>query len=338
MKYFITGHTGFKGTWLSLLLMERGHEVSGFSLEPEPGSLFEIAKVEKLISDNRYGDIRDRESIHKAIGEVSPNVVVHMAAQPLVRRSYQEPSYTYEVNVNGTLHVLEASTTQDVESTLIVTTDKVYKNNETKKRYVEEDPLGGHDPYSNSKAMADLLTQSWIETNRDSRIAIARAGNVIGGGDVSQDRLFPDLIRSYSANKVPKLRYPNAVRPWQHVLDCLNGYTKIIDKLLEGGGLGSWNIGPSEEAFNPVSRVADEVAKRWGSNQAWSMDEGENPPEASLLMLNPSKAQRELGWSDKYDFVHSVMITTDWYKDVLKGADPLQRTILDIREFEKSTG
>ncbi len=250
MHYLITGHTGFKGPWLVLLLLSRGHQVSGLALNPDDGSLFQRAGLtEHLVSDFRV-DIRDAEATAAAVKAAAPDVVVHMAAQSLVRESYRNPRYTYETNAIGTLNVLEAvGATPSVRAHVVITTDKVYRNVDQEAGYVETDPLGGDDPYSASKAMADLLAQSWIRSFPGVPTAIARGGNVIGGGDVSHDRLLPDLVAAYADGRAPQLRFPRAVRPWQHVLDCLNGYLVLADALLTGSGLGQWNFGPGRDSF-----------------------------------------------------------------------------------------
>jgi CDP-glucose 4,6-dehydratase len=222
MHYLLTGHTGFKGTWLSLLLSSAGHEVSGISLNPVEGSLFSRVRPRDLLNADVRLDIRDAAAVHEQIARIAPDVVIHLAAQPLVRESYRDPRGTFDTNVWGTINVLEATRrTESVQATLIVTTDKVYRNDGRSTGYVESDPLGGHDPYSASKAMADLATQSWRASYPGTPIAIARAGNVIGGGDVSPDRLMPDLIAAFATGTPARIRNPRAIRPWQHVLDCL---------------------------------------------------------------------------------------------------------------------
>ena len=335
MHFLITGHTGFKGTWLSLVLLQRGHLVSGISLEPEVGSLFQQAGIGKLLHNDVRCDIRESTKLSSQFKQINPDVVIHLAAQALVRESYKNPKDTFEVNAIGTLNVLNASQQiSDLKAQLIITTDKVYKNIGKTSGYVETDALGGQDPYSASKAMADIATQSWLSSFENPTTAIARAGNVIGGGDVCADRLIPDLISSYSSGLTPKLRAPNSVRPWQHVLDCLNGYLMLVDALIDRKADGAWNFGPDENQFKTVADVADIAGEVWDAEKSWESDLGNHPHEASLLMLNSNKARTELGWSDKLSFEESVQWTIDWYKNVHNGSDPLEETLKNIRSFE----
>ena len=336
MHYLVTGHTGFKGAWLTVLLLSRGHRVSGLALDPADGSLFERAGLAgQLVHDCRV-DIRDAEATAAAVSAAAPDVVVHMAAQPLVLESYRTPRYTYETNAFGTLSVLEAvAAAPSARALVIVTTDKVYRDNDQEVGYVETDALGGDDPYSASKAMADLLAQSWIHSFPGVPTAIARAGNVIGGGDVSRDRLLPDLIAAYSQGQAPRLRSPRAVRPWQHVLDCLNGYLTLVDALLAGSGHGEWNFGPGRDSFIEVGQVATLVAELWGSGAQWELDDAKHPHEVNLLALDTSKAQRELGWRNQLGSHNGVTWTVDWERRVRAGADPLTVTREQIAEFAK---
>lgn len=335
MHFLITGHTGFKGTWLSLVLHQRGHLVSGISLEPEVGSLFQQAGIGKLLHNDVRCDIRESTKLSSQFKQINPDVVIHLAAQALVRESYKNPKDTFEVNAIGTLNVLNASQQiSDLKAQLIITTDKVYKNIGKTSGYVETDALGGQDPYSASKAMADIATQSWLSSFENPATAIARAGNVIGGGDVCADRLMPDLISSYSSGLTPKLRAPNSVRPWQHVLDCLNGYLTLVDALIDDNAHGAWNFGPDENQFKTVADVADIAGGIWGVEKSWENDLGNHPHEASLLMLNSNKVRTELGWSDKLSFEESVQWTIDWYKNVHNGNDPFEETLKNIRSFE----
>ncbi|WP_343575639.1 CDP-glucose 4,6-dehydratase [Mycobacterium sp.] len=336
MHYLVTGHTGFKGAWLTLLLVSRGHRVSGLALDPVEGSLFKRARLaSQLVHDCRV-DIRDAEGTAAAVSAAAPDVVVHMAAQPLVRESYRKPRDTYETNAIGTLSVLEAvAATPSVRAHLVVTTDKVYRNVDQEVGYVETDPLGGNDPYSASKAMADLLAQSWIRSFSGVPTAIARAGNVVGGGDISRDRLLPDLTAAYARGQTPRLRFPHAVRPWQHVLDCLNGYLTLADALLAGVGQGQWNFGPGPDSFVEVGQVATLAAELWGGGAHWELDHGEHPHEAKLLALDTSKAQRDLGWHNRLGFHDALAWTVDWERRVRAGADPLMVTRDQIAAFAK---
>lgn len=337
MHYLITGHTGFKGSWLSLLLLQRGHRVSGLSLDPLPGALFERARLGELLEHDLRVDIRDAAATAQAIASIAPDAVIHMAAQPLVRESYRSPRATFETNVMGTLNVIEGvQRTGSVRAHVVVTTDKVYRNVNQAAGYREMDPLGGDDPYSSSKAMADILTQSWVRSFPGVPTALARAGNVIGGGDVSPDRLLPDLLASFAIGRTPLLRYPQAVRPWQHVLDCLNGYLTLADALLAGGGRGEWNFGPSRQSFVDVAHLADLVAEFWGDGAGWTTDVGDHPHEATLLALDASKAERELGWHNRLSVRDSVAWTVSWEKDIRMGKDPRDITLAQIVAFEKA--
>ena len=336
MHYLITGHTGFKGAWLSLWLNSLGHEVSGISLDPIPNSLFDRANVSEAIQNDFRIDIRKSNEVKSALLQAKPDVVFHMAAQPLVRESYADPRYTFETNVMGTLSLLEAvSSVDSVKAHVVVTTDKVYRNINQVAGYVEDDALGGHDPYSSSKAMADLLTQSWISSFPGAPTTIVRAGNVIGGGDVSKDRLMPDLISAYMNNKVPTLRYPNAVRPWQHVLDCLNGYLMVSKSLLSGNEHRMMNIGPDQESFVTVAKVAELVASQLSVEPNWNVSESSEPHEAGLLSLDASLAKSALGWHDKLKFTDSVNWTTSWYQKVDAKESARDVTLTQIKDFLK---
>lgn len=334
MHYLITGHTGFKGAWLSLWLNSLGHEVSGISLDPIPDSLFDRANVSELIQNDFRIDIRKSDEVKSAMQQVKPDVVFHMAAQPLVRESYADPRYTFETNVMGTLSLLEAVTnTPSVKAHVVVTTDKVYRNINQVAGYVESDPLGGFDPYSSSKAMADLLTQSWISSFPGAPTTIVRAGNVIGGGDISKDRLMPDLISAYMNNKVPTLRYPNSVRPWQHVLDCLNGYLMVSESLLSGNEHPMMNIGPDKESFVTVAKVAELVASQLSVEPNWNLSESSEPHEAGLLSLDASLAKSVLSWHDKLKFTDSVNWTTSWHQKVASNENARNVSLMQIEDF-----
>ena len=335
MHYLITGHTGFKGAWLSLLLRERGHRVSGISLEPIRDSLFTSSNIATFFENDIRCDITDLHKLKREFGAIEADVVIHLAAQALVRESYKDPLETFETNVIGTLNVLKASQEiANLKAQLIVTTDKVYKNIGKASGYVETEALGGQDPYSASKAMADIATQSWISSFENAPTAIARAGNVVGGGDVCADRLIPDLIHSYSSGVTPKLRAPNSVRPWQHVLDCLNGYLMLVDAVMQKKSVGAWNFGPDENQSKTVADVSNIAGTVWGVEKNWENDLGNHPHEASILRLNSNKARAELGWSDKLNFEESIKWTINWYKNVNAGSDPLEETLKNIREFE----
>ncbi len=335
MHYLVTGHTGFKGAWLTLWLSSRGHRVSGLALDPLPGALYETARVAELVANDYRIDIRDAAATKRVVADSGADVVLHLAAQPLVRESYRAPRETIETNVIGTLNMLEAvAAAETVKAHLVITTDKVYRNVDQAEGYVESDSLGGHDPYSASKAMADLLTQSWVASFPGAPTAIARAGNVIGGGDVSPDRLLPDLLTSFARGTPALIRYPDAVRPWQHVLDCLAGYLELTDRLLAGGGAGAWNFGPGRESFVPVRTIADLAAESWGEGASWTGDGSEHPHEANLLALNASKAELELGWHNRLPFPASLDWTVQWQRRVNDGADVRAVTLEQIAAFE----
>jgi CDP-glucose 4,6-dehydratase len=332
----VTGHTGFKGSWLSLWLAHRGHRVSGVALDPQPGSLFDLAEVSSVLDRDLRIDVRDPGAVRHAMQVTEPDVVVHMAAQPLVRASYLDPRLTFEANVMGTLSVLEAvAAAPSVSAQVIVTTDKVYRNIGQSHGYVEGDALGGDDPYSASKAMADIMVASWVRSFGGCPTAVARAGNVIGGGDVSADRLLPDLLRAFSIGEVAHLRYPGAVRPWQHVLDCLNGYLALIEALVAGEGTGAWNFGPSASSFRTVGEVADLASASWGPGASWTSVAGEHPHEAELLTLDASRAIDELSWSNRLQFDDAVSWTVEWSKKVGSGSDARAVTMEQIRAFEE---
>ena len=318
MHYLITGHTGFKGSWLSLQLSLLGHKVSGISLDPEENSLFKQAELSEIFENDVRVDIRDSKKLEHAVNRANPDVLIHLAAQPLVRESYRIPVETFEINVIGTLNVLEATRNlENLKAALIITTDKVYKNLNHLRGYLESDELGGHDPYSASKAAADLATQSWRASFSTFPISIARAGNVIGGGDWAKDRLIPDLVNSYSNRLTPVVRNPDSIRPWQHVLDCLNGYLLLIERMISDGISGQWNFGPSLESKFRVLDVVSEFSRHWGVEPGggFELDAAKGPYEASYLLLDSSKARKELNWSDRLDFQTAIKMTAEWYKE-----------------------
>jgi len=314
MRYLITGHTGFKGSWLSLMLHLQGHVVSGISLNPPKNSLFEKAGLKKIMGFDFRIDIRDLGSLNKAIAAIQPEVIIHLAAQSLVRESYRNPLETFETNLMGTLNLLEASKKADnLRATLIVTTDKVYKNVNKISGYIESDELGGWDPYSASKAAADLATQSWVKCFGRAPVSIARSGNVIGGGDFASDRIIPDLIKAISKNEMAVIRYPEAIRPWQHVLDCLNGYTTLIERMISSGLEGQWNFGPSLVEKYTVADLIEKFTRSCGIEKTiWTRDKTQQPYESSYLLLDSTKARELLNWKEFLDFQNSVDWTADW--------------------------
>ena len=335
MKFLVTGHTGFKGSWLVIWLKMQGHEVYGIALDPLPSDLFLVANLEKMVDRDLRSDIRDFEKLESFFQEVKPDVVIHLAAQAIVSESYKNPMATYETNVLGTLNVLKAiHSVKSSKANIIVTTDKVYFNNNMQKPYLESDSLGGRDPYSSSKAMADTLAQTWGKNFPELRIAIARAGNVIGGGDTSTDRLIPDLIAAFKSDTFPSLRYPKSIRPWQHVLDCLAGYLCLIEAMINSELGGEWNFGPTSGNFKTVEEVTLQAGLFWGiSDQTWKVQREDVFPEATMLALDSTKAKTLLGWEGKLNFENSIKFTIDWYKQVHNGGDPLNVTRKQIETF-----
>ncbi len=334
MHYFLTGHTGFKGAWLTLMLTEQGHTVSGMSLDPVPGALYERADIGRRVNNDIRGDIRDAAVVAATLKGDRPDVVIHLAAQPLVRESYREPRATVETNVNGTLNVLQAVSDLDsVEALLVITTDKVYRNIDTPVGYREQDALGGGDPYSASKAMADILVQSWTASFPGPPTAIARAGNVIGGGDASEDRLLPDLVRAFAAQQPAAIRLPEAVRPWQHVLDCLHGYQLLVEALRGGRGEGAWNFGPGPTSFATVADVSQRAARAWGGSAQVITDDGPHPHEAGLLTLDSTHARQELGWSDRLTLDDAIAWTVAWEKSVRSDSTALATSVAQLQDF-----
>ena len=317
MKLLITGHTGFKGAWLTMLATQLGHSVSGISLPPTSKSLYTEANCSKLLAHDLHIDIRNLSEISKAVEKINPEVVVHLAAQALVLESYNRPLETIEVNVLGTANVIQASSyASNLVGSLIITSDKVYKNMETGIPFVETDPLGGNDPYSASKAAADLLTQSWRISNSTKPIGIARAGNVIGGGDWSNNRLIPDLVKAFDNFETPSIRNPSATRPWQHVLDCLNGYMMLIDSISDPKFSSEWNFGPQTYEMHTVAEVAHEFSKIYNKAvTGFSVEEVSNRTESKKLAVNSDKARKQLGWSERYSFLESIEATAKWYLD-----------------------
>ena len=300
--FFITGHTGFKGAWATMLLSTLGHEVSGFALEPDEESLFNRADVGTKLSQDIRGDIRDQNQLISAMKTIKPDYVLHFAAQALVLEGYRQPRYTYETNVIGTLNVLEATAATDsVRAQLIVTTDKVYRNQGLSQTFCENDPLGGKDPYSASKAAADLLAQERLKSADSKPGAIARAGNVIGAGDYAKNRLLPDLVRAVQANTSIAVRSPKATRPWQHILDCLNGYLTLLQAIEIKDASGPWNFGPGATSSKSVSDVL-EISKNIVNFTISRPDSASvNLAEEPFLSLDSSKARESLNWQDYID-------------------------------------
>lgn len=321
-RVLVTGHTGFKGGWLGFWLRHLGADVHGFSLAPPTTpSFFEVMGMGRHVNDQR-GDVRDLTRVQAAVTSAAPDVVFHLAAQPLVRQSYADPVETYATNVMGTVHVLEAiRKTTTVRAAVIITTDKCYENKEWLWGYRENDRLGGRDPYSNSKACAELVTSAYIRSffgDGNVAVATARAGNVIGGGDWAADRLLPDLVAGFNDRRTVRLRNPNATRPWQHVLDPLAGYLQLAERLWDSAGSlvdgDGWNFGPSEGDARSVSFIADRAAALWGSPATWETDGGSHPHEAGLLGLDCAKAHTLLRWKPRLDLESALSWAVDWYR------------------------
>jgi len=340
---FLTGHTGFKGGWMTALLNKLGARVTGYALAPEPGpSLFEAARIGDLAEASIIADIRDGAGLKQAMRAAEPEVVFHLAAQALVRRAYAQPDETFETNVMGTLRVLEAvRATPSVRAVVVVTSDKVYDNREWPWPYRETDPLGGKEPYGASKAASEMVVQAYrhsyfSDPERPVAIAMARAGNVIGGGDWAVDRLVPDAMRAFAANTPLVVRNPSAVRPWQHVLEPLVGYIRLADVLLDGLIVpddGGFNFGPATDDARAVSVVADVLAMRWGSGACWTRDPAAHPYEARLLEVDSSRARSVIGWSPRWSLDMGLARTVEWYRALNADADMRRVTVDQIELY-----
>jgi CDP-glucose 4,6-dehydratase len=338
----ITGHTGFKGSWLTLWLRRLGAQVTGLSLAPqtEP-SLF------KLIFEDepaQYADIRDLDKVRASIASARPQIVFHMAAQALVHPSYRDPVETYATNVMGTVHLLEAVREVDfVEAVVIVTSDKSYENKEWLWAYRETEPMGGHDPYSSSKGCAELVTSAYRTSffgaagGHRCRVASARAGNVIGGGDWAPDRLIPDIMRSFGDGRPVEIRRPHSIRPWQHVLEPLSGYIRLAECLASEDGPAfaeGWNFGPPDEDCRPVSYIVNKLASSWGKGASWFLTDRSQPHEASFLKVDASKARARLGWNSRLRLDEALAWTTEWYRTQLDGKAAVSITDAQIERYE----
>lgn len=337
-RVLVTGHTGFKGSWLSLWLHALGADVAGFALPPpsEP-SLFAEARIDELIT-HYEGDVRDLTAVRAVVEAARPEMIFHLAAQPLVRLSYREPVETYATNVMGTVHVLEAARrTPDVAAIVCVTSDKCYENREWIWPYRENDPMGGHDPYSSSKGCAELVAAAYRSSffAQGPALATVRAGNVIGGGDWATDRLIPDLIRAFEAGASPLIRSPDSVRPWQHVLEALGGYLKIAERLLNGERefADAWNFGPSDDDTRPVSWIVERMRAAWGGAPHPQADHGSRVHEAGLLRLDCSKARTALGWQPALNLETALDWIVDWHKATGRGEDARAVTLAQIAAY-----
>lgn len=325
-RVLVTGHTGFKGSWLCIWLQMLGAKAFGFALpSPTTPSLFGQAKVAKGMTST-LGDIRDFALVRETLEQVQPDIVIHMAAQPLVRYSYQKPIETYATNVMGTVHLLEAIRHNgSVKAVINVTTDKCYENKEWLWGYRENEPMGGHDPYSSSKACSELVTSAYRRSFYEQAgvaLASARAGNVIGGGDWSVDRLVPDILRAFETKTPVVIRSPNAIRPWQHVLEPLSGYLMLAQSMYERGDQFSsaWNFGPNDEDVKPVQWIVEQMASRWGSDARWTLYDGDHPHEANTLKLDSSKAKTQLGWKPIWNLGQALEKIIDWQKAWIAGS------------------
>ena len=344
-RVFLTGHTGFKGSWLSIWLGELGAEVYGYALDPPTDpSLFQLAKLDSRIGST-IGDIRDRESLRKALCAVRPEIVVHMAAQPLVRLSYEDPLLTYETNVMGTANLFEAVRGCDsVRAVVIITTDKCYENREWPWGYRENEALGGYDPYSSSKACAELVAASYRSSffnpkeygkSHNVAVATARAGNVIGGGDWAKDRLVPDVVKAIGEGRKVSIRSPEAIRPWQHVLEPLSGYLSLAEALCEEGSAyaEAWNFGPYDHDSRPVKWIVERLCSYWPGSAGFEIDKGPKPHEAACLKLDCSKALFRLGWKPVWSLETALRKIVEWNLAFSRDEDMYGVSARQIEEY-----
>jgi CDP-glucose 4,6-dehydratase len=343
-RVLVTGHTGFKGSWLSLWLERSGAQVIGYAMQPpSTPSLFETAQVASGIT-SFHADVRDLRKLERTITETRPEVVFHLAAQSLVRHSYTHPVETFATNVMGTVNLLEAvRSAPTVRAVVIATSDKCYENRQWLRGYRETDALGGYDPYSASKGAAEIVTAAYRrsffppERYDEHRVAVAsvRAGNVIGGGDWGAEKLVPDIVRAFARRAPVFIRNPQATRPWQHVLDALHGYMLLAERISSEANLaGAWNFGPSERGTKPVAWIVEHFANQWGDDARWQHVHTPAPYEAVLLKLDSSKARKRLGWAPKLDLPTALEWTVDWYKAHYAGADVRPVTVEQIERYQ----
>jgi CDP-glucose 4,6-dehydratase len=337
---FLTGHTGFKGGWLALWLSSMGAKVTGYALAPNTiPNLFDVLAIDSLIEKSHIADIRDLATLQKAMSEAKPDIVIHMAAQPLVRYSYANPVETYATNVMGTVHTLESTRAiESVRATVVVTTDKCYENREREAGYREDEAMGGFDPYSSSKGCAELVSSAYRQSyfsKSANRLASARSGNVIGGGDWSHDRLIPDAIKAFEANQVLMIRNPFATRPWQHVLEPLSGYLVLAQALYERGAAfaSAWNFGPRDEDNRSVKEVIDLLISNWGDSAGWEKEGSEQPHEANLLKLDCSKARSQLDWAPKWNLEIAVQKIVEWQKAYQQKQNMREVSLAQINQY-----
>jgi len=341
-RVLVTGHTGFKGAWLSLWLQSLGADVSGLArgTPPRGPSLYELAGVGGQMREFA-ADVRDGEAVREVMSQASPEIVLHLAAQPLVRRSLRDPVSTYEVNLMGTVNVLDAvrEAGEQVRAVVVVTSDKCYENSgDRSRRFVEDDPLGGDDPYSSSKACAELAVsayrRSFFATESAPRVATARAGNVIGGGDWGEDRLIADAVRAVEQGQTVKVRNPQAVRPWQHVLNPLAGYLLLAQALWERADAAhAWNFGPPAGDARSVSWIVERLGALWGGALRWELDQGANPPESLHVALDSGKAERELSWRPHWDLEDALGLVVEWHRAQRAGGDMRAFSLAQIARF-----
>lgn len=344
-KVLVTGHTGFKGAWLSAWLRRLGADVLGIAKPPSTVPNLHELTAEHFKVNSIFGDIRDLDFLKGELTNFNPDIIIHMAAQAIVRQSYDDPIETFQTNVMGTANLLEAArSVSNLRAFLSVTSDKCYENREWHWKYREIDPMGGWDPYSASKGCAELVTSSFRRSffNPDKydehgvAVATARAGNVIGGGDWSRDRLIPDTVRAFNKNKEVIIRSPAAVRPWQFILDLLNGYILLTERLFTEGRAYAepWNFGPDDEAEKSVEYILKQMIELWGEGAKWSLDENWNPHEANYLKLDSSKARIRLGWAPKFTLDQSLKYVVDWYKLYYAGGNIIEFTEKQLDEYE----
>jgi CDP-glucose 4,6-dehydratase len=340
-RVFVTGHTGFKGGWTALWLHKLGAIVKGYALAPNTAvSLYDVAKI-STVAESQLGDVRDLDSLRRSIFDFSPEIVIHMAAQPLVRASYIDPVGTYQTNVMGTVNLFEAvRASKSVKAVVNVTTDKCYQNNEWDWGYRENEPMGGYDPYSNSKGCSELVTsayrQSFFNGNSEVSLASARAGNVIGGGDWSDDRLIPDALKAFDSGNPVIIRNPLATRPWQHVLEPISGYLELAEKLYlsEDNFAEGWNFGPNDEDCKTVGEVMDYLVDQWPSSVCWALDQSVQPHEAQLLKLDISKAKARLNWHPRWGLEKTLRSILNWHHSWLDDEDMKTVTLSQIKDYE----
>ncbi len=338
-RVLLTGHTGFKGSWLSLWLLSMGSILRGIALDaPTTPALFDIARVADAM-DHKVADVRDYDAIRALIADFKPEIIFHMAAQPLVRLSYEEPIATYATNVMGTVHVLEAARhAGSVRAVVNITTDKCYENREWVWGYREDEAMGGYDPYSSSKGCSELVSSAYRKSFMQASgigLATARAGNVIGGGDWAVDRLVPDTLKALEQRRPVLIRNPHAVRPWQHVLEPLSGYLLLAENLFEHGELDAegWNFGPCDDDAQPVQWVVERLCKEWGDGASWALQPGEHPHEAQYLKLDVSKARQRLDWSPRLPLQTALALVNAWHQEWLSGSDMQAFSLKQITEY-----